>query len=201
MKRTILTILIGISMLLSVGAASAVTTYDCGTWLYSDTDAQSIATFYVTCDDGNVTVSLPETSEITRTNLKEITVSPAPSSVIDELGRTWPMGNDVGPYSSSAYFPVGFVNYTSPDKSTPVSKVYLNYDECPDITIAIHGSWSNVDTASDNPDSTWVYNSCEGDDNGGGGTGGEETIPEFPTIALPIAAIIGLAFYFQRRKE
>ncbi|WP_242492487.1 PEF-CTERM sorting domain-containing protein [Methanolobus psychrotolerans] len=26
-------------------------------------------------------------------------------------------------------------------------------------------------------------------------------IPEFPTIALPIAAILGLAFFFQRRKE
>ena len=27
------------------------------------------------------------------------------------------------------------------------------------------------------------------------------TTPEFPTIALPIAAILGLAFIFQRRKE
>ncbi|WP_406660028.1 PEF-CTERM sorting domain-containing protein [Methanolobus sp. ZRKC3] len=26
-------------------------------------------------------------------------------------------------------------------------------------------------------------------------------IPEFPAIAIPIAAIIGLAFFFQRRKE
>jgi hypothetical protein len=28
-----------------------------------------------------------------------------------------------------------------------------------------------------------------------------ESIPEFPTIALPIAAILGLAFFMQRRKE
>jgi hypothetical protein len=28
-----------------------------------------------------------------------------------------------------------------------------------------------------------------------------EAIPEFPTIALPVAAIIGLAFFMQRRKE
>jgi hypothetical protein len=28
-----------------------------------------------------------------------------------------------------------------------------------------------------------------------------EAIPEFPTIALPIAAILGLAFFMQRRKE
>ena len=27
------------------------------------------------------------------------------------------------------------------------------------------------------------------------------TVPEFPTIALPIAAILGLAFIFQRRRE
>ena len=31
--------------------------------------------------------------------------------------------------------------------------------------------------------------------------GYDPEIPEFPTIALPIAAIIGLAFIFQRRKE
>ena len=31
--------------------------------------------------------------------------------------------------------------------------------------------------------------------------GGQQEIPEFPTIALPIAAILGLAFFFQRRKE
>jgi hypothetical protein len=35
----------------------------------------------------------------------------------------------------------------------------------------------------------------------GGGTGTGTDIPEFPTIALPIAAILGLAFFFQRRKE
>ncbi|NPE27920.1 PEF-CTERM sorting domain-containing protein [Methanococcoides sp. SA1] len=28
-----------------------------------------------------------------------------------------------------------------------------------------------------------------------------EEIPEFPTVALPVAAIIGIAFFFQRRKE
>jgi hypothetical protein len=28
-----------------------------------------------------------------------------------------------------------------------------------------------------------------------------ESIPEFPTIVLPIAAILGLAFFMQRRKE
>ncbi|WP_342304715.1 PEF-CTERM sorting domain-containing protein [Methanolobus sp. ZRKC5] len=28
-----------------------------------------------------------------------------------------------------------------------------------------------------------------------------ESIPEFPTIALPVAAILGLAFFMQRRKE
>jgi hypothetical protein len=33
------------------------------------------------------------------------------------------------------------------------------------------------------------------------GGGQQQEIPEFPTIALPIAAILGLAFYFQRRKE
>jgi hypothetical protein len=29
----------------------------------------------------------------------------------------------------------------------------------------------------------------------------EQAIPEFPTLALPVAAILGLAFFFQRRKE
>jgi len=31
--------------------------------------------------------------------------------------------------------------------------------------------------------------------------GADILIPEFPTVALPIAAILGLAFIFQRRKE
>jgi len=29
----------------------------------------------------------------------------------------------------------------------------------------------------------------------------EQEIPEFPTLALPVAAILGLAFFFQRRKN
>jgi hypothetical protein len=32
------------------------------------------------------------------------------------------------------------------------------------------------------------------------GEPGEEEIPEFPTVALPIVAVIGLMFLFQRRK-
>jgi hypothetical protein len=36
---------------------------------------------------------------------------------------------------------------------------------------------------------------------GSNGGGQEQEIPEFPTIALPIAAILGLAFFFQRRKD
>ena len=35
----------------------------------------------------------------------------------------------------------------------------------------------------------------------GCGGGNEQEIPEFPTIALPVAAILGLAFFMQRRKE
>ncbi|NOR48140.1 MAG: PEF-CTERM sorting domain-containing protein [Methanosarcinaceae archaeon] len=30
---------------------------------------------------------------------------------------------------------------------------------------------------------------------------GFEAIPEFPTIAIPMIAILGLAFMFQRRKD
>lgn len=37
--------------------------------------------------------------------------------------------------------------------------------------------------------------------NGECGGGQQQEIPEFPTIALPVAAILGLAFFFQRRKE
>lgn len=31
--------------------------------------------------------------------------------------------------------------------------------------------------------------------------GDPEEIPEFPTVALPVAVIIGIAFFFQHRKE
>lgn len=33
------------------------------------------------------------------------------------------------------------------------------------------------------------------------GNGGTQEIPEFPTVALPIAALLGLAFVFMRRKN
>ncbi|MDI9393979.1 MAG: PEF-CTERM sorting domain-containing protein [Euryarchaeota archaeon] len=40
-----------------------------------------------------------------------------------------------------------------------------------------------------------------GSSNGGSSNGGSSNIPEFPTIALPIAAILGLMFIFGRRKQ
>jgi hypothetical protein len=58
-----------------------------------------------------------------------------------------------------------------------------------DKTVAVHVG--SLGTAGF---SMWVTN---GDCGGGGIT----EIPEFPTVALPIAAIIGLAFILQRRKE
>ena len=35
----------------------------------------------------------------------------------------------------------------------------------------------------------------------GSATSDTTAVPEFPTIALPVAAILGLAFFFQRRRE
>ncbi|AFV24289.1 hypothetical protein Mpsy_2083 [Methanolobus psychrophilus R15] len=54
------------------------------------------------------------------------------------------------------------------------------------------------DTNLYGPDEKGVSHVIFGWDENGGPI---QEIPEFPTVALPIAAILGLAFFFQRRKE
>ncbi|MDP2217113.1 MAG: PEF-CTERM sorting domain-containing protein [Methanolobus sp.] len=79
------------------------------------------------------------------------------------------------PTSAPTYTDVGVIKLTL-DENAAVGTVYK-------VTIQVAG----VDT-----ESVFIY---------GQASRQVESIPEFPTIALPIAAILGLAFFMQRRKE
>ncbi|WP_230375490.1 PEF-CTERM sorting domain-containing protein [Methanolobus vulcani] len=67
---------------------------------------------------------------------------------------------------------------------------YYEFDTLDDMTVTVTYKLPDGTTLDSNAKIT-LSHYCPGDPG----------IPEFPTIALPIAAIIGLAFIFQRRKE
>ena len=96
----------------------------------------------------------------------------------------------------------------------------FNVNNASQFTVKINGSavstmaWSgtsgqfDVEIINDKGASNGVYNIEYEDIDDGGSASVTHTIeviitaiPEFPTIALPIAAILGLAFIFQRRRE
>ncbi|WP_406659674.1 PEF-CTERM sorting domain-containing protein [Methanolobus sp. ZRKC3] len=68
---------------------------------------------------------------------------------------------------------------------------------CTASGIAVAGQYTNLGTVTAQWDEGSVSNSDPSNYYGGA----DNEIPEFPTIALPVVAILGLAFIFQRRKE
>lgn len=77
-----------------------------------------------------------------------------------------------------------------------LNPIVFDSDNTEGFKAAVHIGGLDTTYTADGSDSVKVGDGeC---DDGGGGT---QEIPEFPTIALPIAAIIGLAFIFQSRKE
>jgi hypothetical protein len=82
---------------------------------------------------------------------------------------------------------------------------------CPQTTLAVGqsmtctatgtaaaGQYTNLGTAT----ATDAYGNSVTDDDRSNYVGIEKTeIPEFPTIALPVIAVLGLAFIFQRRRN
>ncbi|MDG6242952.1 MAG: PEF-CTERM sorting domain-containing protein [Methanolobus sp.] len=79
-----------------------------------------------------------------------------------------------------------------PTKYGPVIEFFTPYYDVDELEATLHYE-GTLDVNSQ----LVLSDYCPGEN----GNGGIEEIPEFPTIALPIAAILGLAFFFQRRKE
>lgn len=103
--------------------------------------------------------------------------------------------------------------YVIPLSIFGLSNPCVECDECNEyLYIASHAAVSGGETAwgqgmeiVDNTGNWAMYFglpiTCECGEGSTGGDDDPEPIPEFPTVALPIAAILGLAFFFQRRKE
>jgi len=125
-----------------------------------------------------------------------------PASIQVSVFNNTIIGNEYGIYNS---IPLDKVDYFT---------VYDNYFDnnvnFRDVTYSI--TWGSTNTlGSDIVKGIYTGGGQEADADGLGDTvhddamlppvEGTNTIPEFPTIALPIAAILGLAFMFQHRKE
>lgn len=66
------------------------------------------------------------------------------------------------------------------------AKLYLTGDQAGEVSVAVYQGTSST------PSATWSLKAYATVDT---------EIPEFPTVALPVAAILGLVFIFGRKKE
>lgn len=87
------------------------------------------------------------------------------------------------------------VAYPDPTAGTTGNAIHF-YTEYYDWTSVNLEAVLTFDGTMDSNAKVVISHHCSDD-----GDGGTQEIPEFPTVALPVAAIIGLAFFFQRRKE
>ncbi len=203
MKRLLLSMLIAISMLMTVGAASAA---DDSCYWNASTEVNLIAG--QDTDIGSVTV------EIVGDNLlvtyyaegdwllyeTQLNVSKVP--ITSAVPGLYPYKHDLSGVSTDQYIiPLSDFGMSNP--------CYCDGDCTDALYIAAHAGVDDDDDYEEH-ETAWG----EGQDIGGnwamyfevdltcecGGIIITE-VPEFPTVALPIAAILGLAFFFQRRKE
>jgi hypothetical protein len=202
--RTILKTAIMISCILMIaGFASAEDTQDCN-WAGNIT-VDLIAGQYT--DIGSVTAEIVGDNLIVTYNAEDgfllyethLNVSVVP--IGDSTPGQFPFKHDeLGGVTTDVY--------VIPLSTFGLSNPCVECDECNEyLYIASHAAVSDGETAwgqgmeiDDNTGNWAMYFglpiTCECGD---GDT--QEEIPEFPTVALPIAAILGLAFFFQRRKE
>ncbi|AFV22537.1 beta strand repeat-containing protein [Methanolobus psychrophilus R15] len=95
---------------------------------------------------------------------------------------------------------------------TQVDRAPGNQQTVQYVKIIVDCEWDGVLPKNDNgysvvlhvtrlpgaPESIWM--ACSDGSSNNGGNGGSQEIPEFPTIALPMIAILGLALFFKRRQ-
>jgi hypothetical protein len=167
MKRTILAMIIAMSILMTVGTVVAPTSEcDCGDYEFK-------------IDDWN-----QDADGITMNGTYNDVESGGDISIIitnsDDFGYTfdWSSNKSVCAVVVKA-------------GNTP-SKIY----SYPSGSTGDTGLTADINPSSGNLYQISHVTFCYSEDGGQ-----QQDIPEFPTIALPIVAILGLAFFFQRRKE
>ncbi|MGB9940644.1 PEF-CTERM sorting domain-containing protein [Methanosarcina sp.] len=112
-------------------------------------------------------------------------------NVLDSLGVYWNFKDSdaqvdgVGKYAS--------VFHSPGSKATRVVVTFIDNEDIPEnaagFEVAAHVAWTtNTGTGEGTADGSAFF-------------AGDSQIPEFPTLAFPVAAILGLLFITQRRKE
>ena len=202
----IVAIAVAICMLITIGTASSdepVTTCymteEDANKPYSGDINVSIKTYNNSADRIEIELLEPVSYGNLQTILLNISTDCILGAVSDNPNIVWMVSEDKGSGNAGFGSMLTAVDKTPGDKNEIARKVMI-YIDCADwdgnltqyqneegYAVALHVTQLD---ASDS--SRWL--GCDGG-------GGIEEIPEFPIIALPIAAVLGLAFCFQRRKE
>lgn len=205
MKRRLLAMFIGICLLCMTGSAVAPASesttiyltlptsdsqYDCGAVNASAMFADNIMIVQVDDTSHHVDAS---------TKLTQIAINLTVSNSITKENITWlgSVPDDVKKIEYNKNY-ANFGTFThiislTTSGNTTIGPVRLEFDE----TIAWDKVAVHVQSLA-NPVGSDSIKLTEGECGGGGQ---QQEIPEFPTIALPVVAILGLALFFQRRKE
>jgi hypothetical protein len=194
--------MIAVCMLMLAGTASAavnefhLTEEDANEYYNGEIDVK------ITVDDVNKTVEFvilkPTDNKVSlRTVLLNVPADQIMSVSDDNPNVDWIIEDDNGQGNAGFGAMLTAVDRESGDQGTvQYIKIQMKQSwdgilpkNVNDYSVVLH-----VTRLPGSPESVWLGLK----DNGNGGI---NEIPEFPTVALPIAAIIGLAFFFQRRKE
>jgi hypothetical protein len=198
-------IAVAICMFTIVIAANAA--YNCNSWKFSDDIPEGMdIDFDIECIDGKLHI-VDNSSGILKPGIKTIQIWPSATTAIDDNPSiTWSIKSPMsGPFKDEFSDGTEFEIDQAKLRSTGLNISGFQNGTCPDeIKIAIHIRWVNENGEEEYAvlyaagtegelSSVWAFAECT--------SGGIQEIPEFPTVALPIAAILGLAFMLQRRKE
>ncbi|MDP2217547.1 MAG: PEF-CTERM sorting domain-containing protein [Methanolobus sp.] len=201
MQNTIFRIIMAACLLMIVGTASAAVTEfhlteeDANEYYNGEIDVK------ITVNDVSKTVELEiiEPSDA-KVSMKTVLLNIPADKIInvsdDNPKVDWVIEDDKGQGNAGYGAMLTAVDRDKGDQGTvQYIKIQMKQDwdgvlpkNVNDYSIVLH-----VTRLPGCPESVWLGYQ----DNGGN----INEIPEFPTIALPIAAILGLAFIFQRRKE
>ncbi len=190
-------------LLVSVGSASAETEFHLTK--VNDPTYNGIIDIKVVYNGDTITVTdvSPDLDTVSNVDIKAIgIVNPSDNkvtSVIDTSSKhsiwTLPKPNEKESFNRAGFgsFSTIYVSRDSIKTRGPIEiKLDKSFDTLPvndnGYSIAAHISFGDEDNPEDLiVGSTWV--------------GGTSQIPEFPTMALPVAAILGLMFIFGRRRK
>ena len=208
MKNIVLRMIMAACLLMVIGTASAAVNEFHLTEENANEEYKGDIDVLIRVNDADKTIELDLSQPVQasmKTVLINVPVSQIQSVTDDNPYVSWKVSNDNS--SGNAGFGAMLTSVESDKNKGTVQyiKIQMSQDwdgvlptnpenKVGNYTVVVHViKLPEVDGIS----SVWLGYQNNNEDNGGP----VQEIPEFPTVALPIAAILGLAFMFQRRKE